>query len=41
MRDLVRRLVPRSFAAQGVAALGLGILLGLGFGPRIAFLKLW
>lgn len=39
MRDLVRRLVPRSFAAQCVAALGLGILLGLGFGPRIAFLK--
>ncbi len=39
MRDLLRRLIPRSFAAQCAAALGLGILLGLGFGPRIAFLK--
>ncbi|MFM7214786.1 MAG: cation:dicarboxylate symporter family transporter, partial [Verrucomicrobiota bacterium] len=35
----MRRLVPRSFAAQCVAVLGLGLLLGLGFGPRIAFLK--
>ncbi|MFM7817166.1 MAG: cation:dicarboxylate symporter family transporter, partial [Verrucomicrobiota bacterium] len=39
MKDLLRRLLPRSFAAQCAMALGLGILLGLGFGPRIAFLK--
>lgn len=39
MRDLLRRLIPRSFAAQCAVALGLGILLGLGFGPRIGFLK--
>lgn len=39
MMNLLKRLVPRSFAAQCGVALGLGILLGLGFGPRIAFLK--
>jgi len=39
MGDLLRRLIPRSFSAQCGYALVLGVLLGVGFGPRIAFLK--
>lgn len=39
MGDLLKRLIPRSFSAQCGYAMVLGILLGIGFGPRIAFLK--
>lgn len=39
MGELLKRLVPRSFAAQCGVALVLGVMLGVGFGPRIAFLK--
>ncbi|MFZ9855469.1 MAG: hypothetical protein ACO3I0_10165 [Limisphaerales bacterium] len=39
MVDFLKRLIPRSLSAQCGCAMVLGILLGIGFGPRIAFLN--